>query len=225
MNRAARVTGFYGRWARLYDLLASYTPGIDSLRGRAADACRLERGDTVVEMGCGTGANFPYLRDAVGSSGTVVGVDITSGMLHRARARIERAGWENVHLLKGDATKPPIDTDVDAILATFVIGMFDAPGTAVATWCDCLVPDGRLALLDATRSTRLSMRPLNAVFRGFVTLTTPPGWKLWYDRSPTDTLEQRVNDARAALADHGAIDLDRRYALGYLRLTAGSGQP
>ncbi|MDY6818234.1 MAG: class I SAM-dependent methyltransferase [Halobacteriales archaeon] len=224
MSKTARVTGFYGRWARLYDLLASQTPGIGSLRTRAAAACRLDPGDTVVEMGCGTGANFPYLREAVGASGTVIGADLTPGMLHRARARIERAGWVNVHLMQGDATQPPIDTEIDAILATFVVGMFDDPESAVARWCELLAPDGRLALLDATRSDRASMRPFNAAFRGFVTATTPPGWKLRYDRSPTDALDERVTQARKTLADRGTIDLDRRFALGYLRLTAGSSQ-
>ncbi len=76
---------FYGRWARLYDLIARRTPGIPRLRGRAAAACGLESGDTVVEMGCGTGANLPYLRERVGPEGTVI------ASISRAPSSSERA--------------------------------------------------------------------------------------------------------------------------------------
>ena len=63
---------FYGRWARLYDLIATF-PGVGSWRARAVDSLGLSAGDRVVEMGCGTGANFPYLRERVGPEGQVVG--------------------------------------------------------------------------------------------------------------------------------------------------------
>jgi ubiquinone/menaquinone biosynthesis C-methylase UbiE len=67
---------FYGRWAQVYDWLAS-APGVASWRDRTADALALASGDTVVEMGCGTGANVPHLRERVGPSGRVVGIDVT----------------------------------------------------------------------------------------------------------------------------------------------------
>ncbi|WP_233745491.1 class I SAM-dependent methyltransferase [Halobacterium bonnevillei] len=54
-----------------------------------------------VDLGCGTGANLRHLRDRVGPTGTVVGVDLTPGMLARAESRVERAGWQNVHLVPG----------------------------------------------------------------------------------------------------------------------------
>ncbi|MFC6769815.1 class I SAM-dependent methyltransferase, partial [Natrinema soli] len=109
---------FYGRWARLYDLIARRTPGIARLRERAAVACRLEPGDTVVEMGCGTGANLPFLRERVGPEGTVIGIDFTRPVLERARAAT--AAYDNVHVLQGDATRPPVgleDDDKDGVPA------------------------------------------------------------------------------------------------------------
>jgi len=79
---------FYGRWARVYDWVAT-APGVESWRTRAVGALDLDPGDTVVEMGCGTGANVPHLREAVGPEGRVVGVDLTRGMLRRARERVD----------------------------------------------------------------------------------------------------------------------------------------
>jgi ubiquinone/menaquinone biosynthesis C-methylase UbiE len=111
---AAVAQTFYGRWARLYDAIATL-PGVGSWRARAVEALELDPGDTAVEMGCGTGANLPYLRERVGPEGTVVGIDFTRGMLDRARVRVERAGWENVHLVRGDATRPPVGGGIEDV--------------------------------------------------------------------------------------------------------------
>ena len=44
----------------------------------------LKRGDTVVELGCGTGLNFPLLQQRIGDEGKIIGVDITDKMLENA---------------------------------------------------------------------------------------------------------------------------------------------
>ncbi|MFW5920020.1 MAG: methyltransferase domain-containing protein, partial [Halanaeroarchaeum sp.] len=132
---SSAVQGFYGRWVRLYDVIARSLPGVRRLRERAVAALELDPGDTVVEMGTGTGANLPFLRDAVGSTGTVVGVDVTRPVLDRSRSLIERREWDNVHLVRGDATRSPVRA-ADAVLATFVVGMFEDPADAVHGWCD-----------------------------------------------------------------------------------------
>ena len=105
------LQAFYGRWARLYDLIAR-VPGVGVWRAAAADALALEPGDTVLEMGCGTGANLPYLRERVGPEGQVIGVDLTSGMLDVARERVERRGWANVSLVRADASRPPVASPI-----------------------------------------------------------------------------------------------------------------
>jgi len=221
MDAVTETQSFYGRWAGLYDAIAT-VPGVGSWRRRAADALRLDRGDTVVEMGCGTGANLPLLRERVGPEGTVVGLDVTRELLVRARERVEREGWENVHLLQADATQPPIEGPVDAVLGTFVVGMFPDPAGAVTDWCG-LCPGGRVALLNFQRSDRLLARPLNIAFEGFVWVSAP-AWAIpaeW----PTTAFQRRVSAARTALA---ARTVDRRYETfggGYLGLVAGSVEP
>lgn len=209
---------FYTRWARLYDLLAR-APGVRSWRARAADTLALQAGDTVVEMGCGTGANFPYLRERVGPGGRVVGVDLTPGMLGVARDRVERAGWENVSVLAGDATRPPLGESADAIVATFLAGMLGDPAAAVQQWCDGLRPGGRLALLNASRSEHPAAAPLNLLFRGFVRAAAPGGRTA--RQSPARELERRVDAARGALAARTTSHEERRLGLGYIRLVSG----
>jgi SAM-dependent methyltransferase len=215
---AARA--FYGQWAGLYDLLATYVPGVGELRDRAARALDLERGDTVVEMGCGTGANLPYLCEQVGPEGTVVGVDYTRGMLDRARELVDRKDWENVHLVHGDATAPPIAGPVDGVLGTFVSGMLADPASAVDSWCD-LAPDGTVVLVDAALSDDRRAEPVNALFRALTVLSTPPTLKFRYEPPPHELLRGRVEAARDALLERARASHREERVLGIVRLTGG----
>ncbi|NIP58969.1 MAG: methyltransferase domain-containing protein, partial [Gemmatimonadetes bacterium] len=94
------LTDLYRRRAPRYDLSANlyYLLGFRewAYRKKAIRALRLEPGDTVVEIGCGTGLNFGLLREAVGPEGRVVGVDMTTAMLEEARERVDREAWDNV---------------------------------------------------------------------------------------------------------------------------------
>jgi ubiquinone/menaquinone biosynthesis C-methylase UbiE len=215
----SEAQAFYGRWARLYDAIATL-PGIGSWRERAVRSLCLSPGDTVVEMGCGTGANLPHLREAVGSRGTVVGVDLTRGMLDRARRHVAAEGWANVHLVRGDATAPPVER-ADAILASFVVGMFAEPAAVVDEWLALVRSGGRIALLDAARSTRPSAKPLDAAFRLFVAASAPPTTQLRYPNPPWESLDERVAAARRPLAEFTTEYESEEFALGFVRLASG----
>jgi len=215
---------FYGRWARLYDLIARRTPGIERLRRRTAAACRLEPGDTVVEMGCGTGANLPVLREQVGPEGTVIGIDFTRPVLERARAAT--ANHDNVHVLQGDATQPPLestlaDGGIDAVLATFVVGMLAEPAGAVDNWCDLVGPDGTVVLANAAPSREWYAPPVNAVFRAIVVLSTPPTTQLRYEDEPHRRLEQKIDAAHTRLRERSVAVADETHVFGVVRLTGG----
>ncbi|WP_254522967.1 class I SAM-dependent methyltransferase [Natrinema caseinilyticum] len=220
---------FYGRWARLYDVIARRTPGIARLRRRAAAACRLEPGDTVVEMGCGTGANLPFLRERVGPTGTVIGIDFTRQVLERARAAT--ADYDNVSVVRGDATRPPLGTgaaaaetdggEIDAVLATFVVGMLEDPVAAVDDWCDLVGSDGTVVLANAARSETWYAPPVNAVFRAIVILSTPPTMQLRYENDPHIRLDEKIDAAHARLRHRSAAVADETHVLGVVRLTGG----
>ncbi|SEO44387.1 Ubiquinone/menaquinone biosynthesis C-methylase UbiE [Halogranum amylolyticum] len=216
----AETQQFYTRWAGLYDTLASHTPGLGGLRERAITRLAANPGDTVVEMGCGTGANFPYLRDRVGDEGTVVGVDLTGGMLAEARDRIEREGWENVHVVAGDAARPPV-ADADAVFASFVSGMLANPVAAVDDWADLVGEGGRLGLLDLARSTEQVGRPLNALFSGLVFAGLPSKRRRNVADAPR-LLDDRVAAAQRALRDRCEDAHYSTHALGFARLAAGT---
>ena len=62
-------------------------------------------GASVLDLACGTGQNFPLLAARIGERGKIIGVDISSGMLKRARRRVKQAGLPNVSLLQVDAVQ------------------------------------------------------------------------------------------------------------------------
>ncbi len=190
------VDRFYSRWARLYDLISRRTPGIRALRRRTIGAIGLSPGDTVVEMGCGPGPNFGPLRDAVGADGTVVGLDLAGGALARAQRHVRAQGWGNVHVLRGDATRPPVDA-ADAILGTFVVGMVGDPAAVIERWCDVVGSGGRIGLLHFARSDRRYGAVPNGLLRLLV-LTSTPGRRRTDDA--TALLDRRVRAAHTALA-------------------------
>ncbi len=211
------ASAFYTRWAALYDHVSRSIPGVAGLRGQTAEALALELGDTVIEMGCGTGANLAYLREEVGPEGTVVGVDFSRGVLDRAAAHVESEGWENVHLVRGDATRPPI-READAVIATFVVGMFSDPAEVVEGWCDLVGSGGSVALLNAASSRRAYGPVVNAPFSAFVYASTPGRRRL---DDPTALLDRRVEAAHAAVERRCERTIHEEGALGLVRLAAG----
>jgi ubiquinone/menaquinone biosynthesis C-methylase UbiE len=208
---------FYGTCAGIYDSVATARV-VGPWRARCVAELDLSPGDTVVDMGCGTGGNLPFLREQVGPGGTVVGVDLVGAMLRQARQRVEQNGWKNVHVVQGDATRPPVGT-VDGLVSTFVVGMFDDPASAVRSWLGTVRPGGRVALLNAARSNRLALRPANLAFRLF-TRATAPGHRLRL-RSPTRDLERRWDESVDALFE-GTVDrVTDRLGLGFVVLASG----
>ncbi|HSM29651.1 MAG TPA: class I SAM-dependent methyltransferase, partial [Woeseiaceae bacterium] len=87
----------------------------------AIKALAAGRGDTVVEIGCGTGMNFPLLQAQIGSSGKIIGVDISKEMLKRAEKRVRDADWDNVELVHASATDYQFPHRVEGIIATGVL--------------------------------------------------------------------------------------------------------
>jgi ubiquinone/menaquinone biosynthesis C-methylase UbiE len=215
------VATFYGRYAALYDAIATL-PGVGRWRAAAADALSLSPGDIVVEMGCGSGANLPHLADRVGPEGRVVGVDLTPELLALARTRT--ADLPQVSVVRGDATRPPV-REVDAVLGTFVTGMFRDPASVVADWC--VLATGRVAVMDLSASAHPLGRLLNPPFRAFTAASAPSVGPLDVLRAflpgagADDVLATRVRAGREALV---ARSRDRRletFALGFCGLLSG----
>jgi ubiquinone/menaquinone biosynthesis C-methylase UbiE len=135
----------YNVTSRLYPL-----PGYpqQTQRRRAIRALGLRQGDTVVDIACGTGQNFPFLEQAIGPEGRIVGVDLTDAMLVEAQDRIEDNGWSNVSLVQADAAAFDFPAGVDAILSTYALTQVPGCGDVIAHGAAALRPSGRWVVLD-----------------------------------------------------------------------------
>ncbi|HEX6421316.1 MAG TPA: methyltransferase domain-containing protein [Acidimicrobiales bacterium] len=99
------------------------------MRVAAVRRLELQPGDNVLDIGCGTGASFPYLVSAVGSTGRVTGVDLSEEMTAVARARIGEAGWDNVAIIVSEAEAAPLPADADAALFFLAHDLVRSPAT------------------------------------------------------------------------------------------------
>jgi ubiquinone/menaquinone biosynthesis C-methylase UbiE len=142
----------YRKKAKHYDTTSRFYPAPGypqrAQRLRAVQALGLCPGDSVVDIACGTGLNFPLIEDAIGPAGRIVGVDLTDAMLAQARARIETNGWSNISLVQADAADFDFPTEVDAILSTYALSQVPECAEVIAHGAAALSGGGRWVVLD-----------------------------------------------------------------------------
>lgn len=217
-SSAPSIADFYERWSDLYTSLSRHAPGVRRLRRRTIDELELEATATVVDMGCGPGGNLGYIREEVGSSGTVIGIDVAPAMLERAARVDPRAA-----LILGDGSRPPLRGPVDALLATFAVTLFDDPEVVIDEWWSLLGDGGRLGLLDLGVMRGPAGRLANPVLRAGLAVSTPG--KTRFDDDLLTVLEDRVTDAHDALTDRAATISYYDSADGLFRVAVGAKAP
>lgn len=148
-------------------------------------------GDTVVEIGCGTGMNFPLLQAEVGPSGRIIGVDISEEMLKRAARRVREAGWNNVELVHASAADYRFPDKVDGIIATGVLTYEPDYDTVIARGARVLAPGRRWAVFDCKmpRGWFRHLVPLLVwIFRPFGIS------KALFDRTPWQSIRRHLRN-------------------------------
>lgn len=151
------VTKNYDRVAPHYDLGTDFVfhrlLGLRRYRDNAIEQLGDVLGATVLDVGCGTGNNWPTLVSRVGPSGRVIGVDYSQGMLEQAWERIRVAGWTNVELVRDDAaTLSEVHTQVDAAVSAWCLGIVHDLPAALERLVETTRPGGRIAILDFAQS-------------------------------------------------------------------------
>jgi len=132
----------YDRWAPVYDLV--FGPVFE--RGRRAAIVAAERiGGRILEVGVGTGISLPdYSR-----ANRIFGVDISEGMLCKARERVVELGLDHVEGLEVmDAERLLFpDASFDVVVAQYVITAVPNPEAALEEFARVLKPGGELVIL------------------------------------------------------------------------------
>ena len=138
----------YDLTVRLFDTFAWFGFNISGWRRQAISALNLKPGDTVVDIGCGTGLNFPLLYQAVTSNGKIIGVDLSDAMLDQARQAIVANQWANVQLVCADAAQFEFPPKVDAIVSAYTLTLVPDCGRFISNAFEALAPGGRIVILD-----------------------------------------------------------------------------
>ena len=167
------VEAVYGKMASVYDLFFGIT--LHHGRTRAIRGMALGAGQQILEVGVGTGIGLPlYPRHA-----SVIGVDLSEGMLDHARARVDQHDLHNVRLIQMDATELKFDdSSFDVVYAPYFINCVPDPLAVAAEMRRVCRPGGRLVFLNHF----LSSNPISSrLERAIAPLTLHLGFKSDFD--------------------------------------------
>ncbi len=191
------IRAVYQQRARIYEfaVYCCYLLGFPIVRYRrlVIEALAPQLGDTIIEIGCGTGMNFPLLEEKIGAEGKIIGVDISEAMLGRAKRRIAGAGWQNVELILSSAADYSFADAVDGIIATGVL--------TYEPDYDHVIERGAVALPSGKRWVVFDYRMPTSWFRHFVPLF------IWifrsfgismalFERTPWESIKRHLQNAK-----------------------------
>jgi demethylmenaquinone methyltransferase/2-methoxy-6-polyprenyl-1,4-benzoquinol methylase len=209
----------YRKKAKHYDVTSRLYPAPGypqrAQRHQAVRALDLRRGDSVVDVACGTGLNFPLLEEVIGPDGWIVGVDLTDAMLARAEERIAANGWSNIRLVQADAAAYEFPSELDGILSTYALSQVPECAEVIAHGAEALAGGGRWVVLDLkvpANTPRWLAQVGTAAVRPFASIDE------WIMRRPWETI-------RAAMEEELAVVSWVELFFGTAFLAAGSRDP
>ncbi|MCA9177809.1 MAG: methyltransferase domain-containing protein [Planctomycetales bacterium] len=202
MSESARK--FYDRISDAYDLIAD--AGEHRARERGLELLAAQPGESILEIGFGTGHSLAELAKAVGPQGHISGVDISQGMRDVAHRHLEQAGCaELVELVVAEVPPLPFDDHrFDAITMSFTLELFP-PETIGAVIQECrrvLKPTGRLGVV--SMATVDNGDPKSVLERTYIWMHEH--FPHIVDCQPIP-LEQIIRDAGLRLIEHERISL------------------
>jgi arsenite methyltransferase len=112
---------------------------------------RINLGDTVLDLGCGSGIDSILAARRTGPSGRVIALDFLPEMLERTAAAAREAGLDNIEPLEGEMEAIPLpDESVDCVISNGVLNLSPRKARALAECARVIRPGGELCVADLT---------------------------------------------------------------------------
>ncbi len=159
--------------AELFDTVAVAYDAVDveffgPIAAGLVDELDIQPGERVLDVGCGTGQ---VLARAVARSGTEsrsAGIDLSAGMIDRARRTMEQAGFGDATLQVMDGQAPGLEaSSFDVVTASLVLFFMPDPLAALRAWNRILVPGGRVGVTTFAPQDP-KWREVDAVFDDYI---------------------------------------------------------
>lgn len=155
----------WNRWSDWYGLSER---DFEPIRRELIRRLGISEGDTVLEVGCGPGVNFGLIRNAIGKSGKLVAIDYSPEMVTEATRRAEENGWENVEVVRADATTADLGGSYDVAVATLSLSVMPDIDRTVRNVYSALEPGGALGVLDLQEFQSGPATAVNPLLRRFL---------------------------------------------------------
>ncbi|MGM1056397.1 MAG: arsenite methyltransferase [Bacteroidota bacterium] len=117
--------------------------------GLPTQFAKIQRGDTVIDLGSGAGNDCFIARHETGGTGKVIGIDFTEAMISKARSNAEKLGFNNVEFRQGDIENMPVSNDVaDVIVSNCVLNLVPDKEKVIKEIYRTLKPGGHFSISD-----------------------------------------------------------------------------
>lgn len=185
---------FSGIAARYDCLNTILTLSIDkSWRRRAVDLCRLQKGQKVLDLCCGTGQMMELICREVGKDTTVTGLDLTERMLEVGKQRLGEAISDySYRLVRGNVLDCPFeDASFDCVTIAFGLRSIPDKERALTEIARILKPGGRIVCLELSKPEAPILRSIyNLYFNHFLPIIGAIGTR---DKAAYAYLRDSVN--------------------------------
>ena len=147
---------YYNSFSKVYDWLSPKWYYHEA-RKYAIVQMDLKEGQSVLNLPCGTGQNFEYFNGYLKNTGQIIGVDLSVGMMNKARKKISENKWNNIGLFIEDASaidQEWLDQNInhgqrfDSVLCDLGLSGFPNWNSIIDNLISVLKPNGRIVIMD-----------------------------------------------------------------------------
>ncbi len=161
-----------------YSSLEGYNPDADLGLGCGIPTqyAKIKEGYTVIDLGSGAGNDAFVARRYTGETGKVIGIDFSEAMIEKARANVDKLGYNNIEFRQGDIEKIPVaGNKADVVLSNCVLNLVPNKKNVFSEIFRVLKSGGHFSISDIVLQGRLpeKLRTAAEMYAGCVSGAIP----------------------------------------------------